>query len=88
MPLYEYWCPVCKDTFTERHPMDKKIPSIVTCPWCGQLSKRTLRMPSVHWKCQGGTGAGRKGEGRIDHFRHKDGSPLTSVDEQPEHVGD
>ena len=47
-------------------------------------------MPNVHYKARGFTGAGRVGGGRIDHFRHADGSPLTDADKNrvPAHVGE
>ena len=47
-------------------------------------------MPNVHYKARGFTGAGKAGDGRIDHFRHADGSPLTEADKNrvPAHVGE
>jgi hypothetical protein len=45
-------------------------------------------VPNVHYKARGFTGAGRAGEGRIDHFCHADGSPLTEDDKNrvPTHI--
>lgn len=58
-------------------------PTVAYCPECPgslRLALRVFEMPNVHFKARGFTGAGRAGGGRVDHFRHADGSPLTDAD--------
>ena len=79
MALYSYRCPICEDEFSEDHPMGC-APAFAECPECHTHSRRLIAMPNVHYKARGFTGAGKVGDGRIDHFRHADGSPLTEAD--------
>ena len=85
MSTYLYRCPNCGD-FEETHRMGR-APEFVECVNCHTQSRRVLIMPEVHFKARGFTGAGRRGEGRLDVFRHKDGSTLTDSDKDrvPEH---
>lgn len=87
MIRYPYRCPNCEWEFTEAHPMGL-APSVAICPrGCHTQARRVIAMPIVLYKARGFTGAGRAGEGRVDVFRHKDGSPLTDSDKNrvPEH---
>lgn len=83
---YVYHCPDCGIDFAEEHPMGE-APEFAECPTCYTQSRRVLIMPVVQFKARGFTGAGRAGAGRVDVWRHKDGSPLTDSDKNrvPEH---
>ena len=73
--IYLYRCPECKRDFEEGHPIGR-APRFARCPICRTHSRRVLQVPNVHYKAKGFTGAGREGGGRLDNFRHADGSPL------------
>lgn len=76
---YPYFCYDCGE-FPAIFPMGG-APNEMPCPSCGQLGKRMYEAPAVHWHTVGAT------KGRIDPFRHRDGSKLTEADKDrvPEH---
>lgn len=77
--IYRYRCPACKGYFEEDYRIGR-APAMADCPNCHTRSRRVITAPHVHFKARGFTGAGRAGAGRVDHFRHKDGSVLTDTD--------
>lgn len=46
MPIYEYWCPECRDTFEKLRPMNSKD-SEVSCPACGSQVKRMVSVVAI-----------------------------------------
>jgi putative FmdB family regulatory protein len=52
MPIYEYWCPECRQSFEKLRPMNSKD-SEVSCPQCGSGVKKMLSVVAL---------AGRRGE--------------------------
>ena len=54
MPLYEYFCPTCNDTFEQLRPAQKADEAIV-CPDCQQPSaQRVLSLFASAVKSEGG----------------------------------
>ena len=87
MSTYLYRCPNCGEEFTESYPLGL-APGVAICRGgCHTSANRVYKAPAVHYKARGFTGAGRAGAGRVDVFRHKDGTPLTDSDKDrvPEH---
>lgn len=90
MPIYIYQCPYCGHC-TERMRTIAERDDPEGCPACDFPLKRILvATPAIHYKAKGFTGAGRRGDGRIDPMRHRDGSPLTEEDlnRTPQHLED
>jgi putative FmdB family regulatory protein len=57
MPLYEYFCPTCKDTFEQLRPAPK-ADEATTCPACRQpSSQRVLSIFASSVKGEGGGAA-------------------------------
>ncbi|MCE7983062.1 MAG: zinc ribbon domain-containing protein [Caldilinea sp. CFX5] len=57
MPLYEYFCPTCKDTFEQLRPA-QKADEATTCPACRQpSSQRVLSIFASSVKSEGGGAA-------------------------------
>lgn len=53
MPLYEYFCPTCKDTFEQLRPA-QKADEATTCPACRQpASQRVLSLFASSVKAEG-----------------------------------
>lgn len=57
MPLYEYFCPTCKDTFEQLRPA-QKADEATTCPACRQTaSQRVLSLFASSVKGEGADAA-------------------------------
>ncbi len=46
MPIYEYWCPECRETFEKLRPMNSND-SEVSCPRCGSGVKKMLSVVAL-----------------------------------------
>ena len=74
MPIYEYWCPECKDRFEKLRPMGSKDAEVV-CSRCGSAVKRMLSVVAAVGRSStgerrpaaGGCGCGRGGCGCHGH---------------------
>lgn len=54
MPLYEYFCPTCNDTFEQLRPA-QKADAATTCPSCQQpAAQRVLSLFASPIKSEGG----------------------------------
>ena len=83
MIVYGYKCPSCNYEFESPFHMGE-APAKARCPICHGPATRQFSVPSVHWHTVGST------KGRINPFRHRDGSCLTEADKTrvPEHYDD
>ena len=49
MPIYDYSCKECKNTFEERHTMsEREVPFNIPCPNCGKMAvKQIMCSPAI-----------------------------------------
>ena len=74
MPIYEYWCPECKDSFEKLRQMNSKDADVV-CGRCGAPVKKMLSVIATvgrsdageSYSMGGGCGCGGGGCGCRSH---------------------
>ena len=76
MPIYEYWCPECRETFEKLRAMNSKD-SEVSCPRCGSAVKKMFSVVALVGSKAGdadyrpaGGGCGCGGAGCSCHSRN------------------